>query len=153
MAPITPLLRELLGDALRRERHAQGRTLADVAARSGVSPQHLSDVERGHKDPSSEALAALAGALGLTVLDLVGRVRAAGARDPYTATDPAVASVAPAGTDGAADTTHDADRTGASGTGDGLAPVIDLTSWSERRLALGRGPSTGGPVLSASVSA
>jgi transcriptional regulator with XRE-family HTH domain len=137
MAPITPLLRELLGDALRRERHAQGRTLADVAARSGVSPQHLSDVERGHKDPSSEVLAALAGALGLTVLELVGRVRAAGARDPYTATDP----------------THDADRTGASGTGDGLAPVIDLTSWSERRLALGRGPSTGGPVLSASVSA
>lgn len=69
-----PLLRELLGQSLRRERHRQARTLAQVAERSGVSMQHLSDVERGIKDPSSEVVAAIAGALGLTVLDLAARV-------------------------------------------------------------------------------
>ncbi|EWS81590.1 XRE family transcriptional regulator [Brachybacterium phenoliresistens] len=69
-APLAPLLRELIGQALREERHAQGRTLADVAARSGVSMQHLSEVERGLKDPSSEVLAAVLGALGLSAWDL-----------------------------------------------------------------------------------
>lgn len=68
-----PLLREVVGHLLRCERHRQGRTLAQLAADSGVSMQHLSDVERGTKDPSSEILAAIAGALGLTVLDLVQR--------------------------------------------------------------------------------
>lgn len=70
MDRLEPLLRELIGHALRTERHAQKRTLADVAARGGVSMQHLSDVERGSKDASSEVLAAVLGALGLHVTDL-----------------------------------------------------------------------------------
>lgn len=74
-----PLLRELIGGVLRAERHRQGRTLAQVAAASGVSMQHLSDVERGRKDPSSELLAAIAGALGLGVLDLTRRITEASA--------------------------------------------------------------------------
>ena len=41
-----------------------------MAARAGVSPQYLSELERGRKDPSSEMLAAVAGALGCRVLDL-----------------------------------------------------------------------------------
>jgi transcriptional regulator with XRE-family HTH domain len=41
-----------------------------TAARAGISPQYLSEIERGLKDPSSEILAAIAGALELTVLDL-----------------------------------------------------------------------------------
>ncbi|MDN6303132.1 MAG: helix-turn-helix transcriptional regulator, partial [Brachybacterium sp.] len=53
MTPLEPLLRELLGQTLRRRRRALGRTLADVAAQAGVSMQHLSDVERGRKDASS----------------------------------------------------------------------------------------------------
>jgi transcriptional regulator with XRE-family HTH domain len=44
-----------------------------VAGRAGVSPQYLSELERGLKDPSSEVLSAVAGALGLTVLDLTRR--------------------------------------------------------------------------------
>jgi transcriptional regulator with XRE-family HTH domain len=41
-----------------------------VAARAGISVQYLSELERGRKEPSSEVLAAAAGALDLTLLDL-----------------------------------------------------------------------------------
>lgn len=71
---LEPLLRELIGDALRTERRRQSRTLAQVAAAAGISMQHLSDVERGRKDPSSEILAAIAGALALSVPQLLLRV-------------------------------------------------------------------------------
>jgi DNA-binding XRE family transcriptional regulator len=49
-------------------------TLADVAEQAGVSTQYLSEVERGRKEPSSEVLGAVAGALGLRLLDLTTRV-------------------------------------------------------------------------------
>ena len=62
-----PLWRELVGDELRRERQARGERLKDVAERAGVSTQYLSEVERGLKDPSSEMLQAIAGALDLSV--------------------------------------------------------------------------------------
>jgi transcriptional regulator with XRE-family HTH domain len=65
-----PLWRELLGDQLRHTRQDRGERLVDVAERAGVSPQYLSEVERGLKDPSSEMLAAVAGALDLTVREL-----------------------------------------------------------------------------------
>jgi transcriptional regulator with XRE-family HTH domain len=65
-----PLWRELVGEELRQERQHRGERLVDVAQRAGVSPQYLSEVERGLKDASSEMLAALAGALGLTVREL-----------------------------------------------------------------------------------
>lgn len=68
---IEPLWRELVGEALRRRRMEDGQRLVDVARRAGVSPQYLSEIERGRKDASSEVLAAVAGALDLTVLDLV----------------------------------------------------------------------------------
>ena len=48
--------------------------MVDVAERAGVSPQYLSEVERGLKDPSSELLAAITVALGLTLGDLSSRV-------------------------------------------------------------------------------
>jgi transcriptional regulator with XRE-family HTH domain len=69
-----PLWREALGERLRQLRLERGERLVDTAARAGVSPQYLSEVERGHKDASSEMIAAIAGALGLTVLDLVSDV-------------------------------------------------------------------------------
>jgi transcriptional regulator with XRE-family HTH domain len=69
-----PLWRELVGAELRRERQAREERLADVAERAGVSTQYLSEVERGLKDPSSEMLQAIAGALDLTVRQLVTRV-------------------------------------------------------------------------------
>ena len=71
-----PLWREALGRQLRMERTARGERIADVALRAGVSPQYLSEVERGRKDPSSEILAALAGAVDLTVREVTRRAGA-----------------------------------------------------------------------------
>jgi transcriptional regulator with XRE-family HTH domain len=53
---------------LRREREEK---LTETAGRAGISPQYLSEVERGRKEPSSEMIAALAGAFGLTLIDLI----------------------------------------------------------------------------------
>jgi len=66
-----PLLRYLLGAALREVRTEQARTLREVAERARVSMPYLSEVERGRKEPSSEVLAALAGALDLRLADLL----------------------------------------------------------------------------------
>ena len=69
-----PLWREAVGRQLREVRHEQDRTLADVAEEAGVSTQYLSEIERGRKEPSSEILGAVAGALGLRLLDLTTRL-------------------------------------------------------------------------------
>lgn len=66
-----PLLRIMLGGVLRRTRLAQRRTLADVAGAARVSVPYLSELERGRKEPSSEVLAALCGALDLGLADLL----------------------------------------------------------------------------------
>jgi transcriptional regulator with XRE-family HTH domain len=57
------LLRQLLGDVLRRLRIRQGRTLREVSASARVSLGYLSEVERGRKEASSELLAAICSAL------------------------------------------------------------------------------------------
>ena len=62
-----PLWREVLGDQLRELRRRHQESLAETAARAGISPQYLSEVERGLKEPSSEMIAAVAGALGTTL--------------------------------------------------------------------------------------
>ncbi|HWJ80890.1 MAG TPA: helix-turn-helix transcriptional regulator [Nocardioides sp.] len=72
--PRAPLWREAVGRELREERQRQQRILSDVAGEAGVSTQYLSEVERGRKEPSSEVLEAVGGALGLGLLDLTGRV-------------------------------------------------------------------------------
>lgn len=69
-----PLWRELLGGQLRTLRREHGETLAETAERAGISPQYLSEVERGRKEPSSEMIAALAGALGTSLGELAGQV-------------------------------------------------------------------------------
>ncbi len=69
-----PLWREAVGNELREERRTAGRTLADVAKDAGVSTQYLSEIERGLKEPSSEVLGAVFGALGLRLVDLTTRV-------------------------------------------------------------------------------
>lgn len=69
-APTEPLLRELTGEVLRDCRHERGEKLSETAGRAGISTQYLSEIERGRKDPSSELLSAVTGALGLTLLDL-----------------------------------------------------------------------------------
>jgi transcriptional regulator with XRE-family HTH domain len=65
-----PLWRTVAGEQLREVRRRRGETLAAVAARAGVSVQYLSEIERGRKEPSSEVLAAVVGALQLTLVDL-----------------------------------------------------------------------------------
>jgi len=69
-----PLWREVLGRRLRVLRQEQQETLSETAARAGISPQYLSEIERGRKEPSSEMIAALAGALGTTLIGLTEQV-------------------------------------------------------------------------------
>ncbi|MBO0856771.1 MAG: helix-turn-helix transcriptional regulator [Nocardia sp.] len=69
--PVTePLWREVLGRRLRELRRDLDQTLAETAARAGISPQYLSEIERGRKEPSSEMIAALTGALGTSLAEL-----------------------------------------------------------------------------------
>lgn len=68
------LLRHLLGDALRRLRLRQGRTLREVSAAARVSLGYLSEVERGQKEASSELLASICGALGTPLSQLLREV-------------------------------------------------------------------------------
>jgi transcriptional regulator with XRE-family HTH domain len=60
----------VLGRRLRALRADRDETLARTAERAGISPQYLSEIERGRKEPSSEMIAALAGALDTTLADL-----------------------------------------------------------------------------------
>lgn len=57
------LLREVIGDVLRRARTSQGRTLREVSDTARVSLGYLSEVERGRKEASSELLSAICDAL------------------------------------------------------------------------------------------
>ncbi len=60
---MTALLREVIGDVLRRARTEQGRTLREVSDSARVSLGYLSEVERGRKEASSELLSAICTAL------------------------------------------------------------------------------------------
>ncbi|MCU1410689.1 MAG: family transcriptional regulator [Rhodoglobus sp.] len=84
-----PLWRDVLGEKLRAARTGRGETLTDTAARAGISPQYLSEIERGRKEPSSEMIAAVAGALGTSLVDLTSEVaeHLRGARDQTGAKD------------------------------------------------------------------
>jgi DNA-binding XRE family transcriptional regulator len=74
LPPQEPLWREVLGQRLRALRLGQLETLAETAGRAGISPQYLSEIERGRKEPSSEMIAALAGALGISLVGLTEQV-------------------------------------------------------------------------------
>ncbi|WP_100445959.1 helix-turn-helix domain-containing protein [Glycomyces xiaoerkulensis] len=68
------LMRELLGETLRRRRRAQRRTLRDVSKQANVSLGYLSEIERGHKEPSSELLASVCGALQVRLSEVLAEV-------------------------------------------------------------------------------
>lgn len=57
------LVRQVLGDQLRRRRLAQQRTLREVSRDARVSLGYLSEVERGRKEASSELLGSICDAL------------------------------------------------------------------------------------------
>ena len=64
----------MLGQRLRALRLDQQETISETAGQAGISPQYLSEIERGRKEPSSEMIAALAGALGTTLTGLTEQV-------------------------------------------------------------------------------
>jgi transcriptional regulator with XRE-family HTH domain len=70
------LLRKVIGDALRAKRLAQHRTLREVSTGANVSLGYLSEIERGHKEASSELLASICDALGAPLSEVLGEVSA-----------------------------------------------------------------------------
>lgn len=81
-----------LAARLRAEREARGWTLADLAARSGVSRAMASKVERNEASPTAALLGRLSAAFGLTLSQLFARVEGGGqvlrAQDQPTWRDP-----------------------------------------------------------------
>lgn len=69
-----PVLRQVVGETLRGVRMRQRRTLREVSATARVSLGYLSEVERGQKEPSSELLAAICGALDVELSELFAEV-------------------------------------------------------------------------------
>lgn len=69
-----PLWREALGRRLHQLRRDRDERLVDTASRAGIWVQYLSQIECGVEGPSSEMVAAIAGALDITVVDLVSGV-------------------------------------------------------------------------------
>ena len=70
------LLRRVIGDALRARRQGQHRTLREVSTAANVSLGYLSEIERGHKEASSELLASICDALGARLSEMLGDVSA-----------------------------------------------------------------------------
>ena len=66
-----PLLRDLLGGALKHQRLIKDRTLRGVSFRAKMSLGYLSEIERGMKEPSSEVLRRVCLALNLPLADLL----------------------------------------------------------------------------------
>jgi transcriptional regulator with XRE-family HTH domain len=139
------LLRHLLGDALRRLRQRQGRTLREVSADARVSLGYLSEVERGQKEASSELLAAICSALGaplsqvfrevsdnFALAELQSEPVLAGAREPVLEA-PATVGHSAAGAGAAPETPRD--------YGDAGRPGVALAS--ARELGAGAGPVIG----------
>jgi transcriptional regulator with XRE-family HTH domain len=68
------VLRQVVGETLRGVRLRQRRTLREVSSAARVSLGYLSEVERGQKEPSSELLAAICGALDVELSELFREV-------------------------------------------------------------------------------
>ena len=68
------LLRQVIGEELRRRRNEQSRTLRDVSRDAQVSLGYLSELERGQKEASSELLAAVCAALDTPLSALLAGV-------------------------------------------------------------------------------
>ena len=65
------LMREMVGETLRELRVASGQTLREVSALARVSLGYLSEVERGHKEASSELLNSICGALDVQLSEVL----------------------------------------------------------------------------------
>ncbi len=63
-----------LGRAIRELRRERDVSIEALALEADIHPTYLSSIERGRRNPSWRVLAALAGALGISVPDLARRV-------------------------------------------------------------------------------
>ena len=64
-------MRTLVGRNFARLRQEKGLTQEEVEARSGISQQYISSLERGKRNPTVITLYLLAQALGVSHVDLV----------------------------------------------------------------------------------
>lgn len=64
-------MRRLVGDNCARIRKGRGWTQEELAERSGLSQQYISDLERGKRNPTIVTIYELAQALGVSHLDMV----------------------------------------------------------------------------------
>jgi transcriptional regulator with XRE-family HTH domain len=69
-----PNLEAILARNLREERETRGWTLAELAARSGVSRAMISKIEHGDASPTAALLGRLTAAFGLTLSQLFARI-------------------------------------------------------------------------------
>ena len=81
-------VRRTLGSVLRTRREAARRTLSEIAAEAGLSPAHLSEVERGRKEISTERLVAVAHALGIRPAEIYADMARTLGSDPEQRTWP-----------------------------------------------------------------
>jgi transcriptional regulator with XRE-family HTH domain len=125
-------LREAVGEALRRRRLAQGRTLREVAEAAGVSLTYLSEVERGRKEPSSEVLEAICAALHLVLAELLFEVA-----ETLAAAEPALDGLAPSprAAIGFLPRPAPAAQPVPAPAPAPMAPVLDLRAYAGRRSA------------------
>jgi len=63
-----------VGDTIRTLRQEKNMTLRHLASKSHIALGYLSEVERGHKDASSQILESIANGLDLTTVELVGEI-------------------------------------------------------------------------------
>ncbi len=63
--------RQALGEVIREQRLAKEMTLRDVSRNGYVSLGHLSDVERGAKEASSDLIGSIANGLGVETYELI----------------------------------------------------------------------------------
>ena len=70
---MTDELTTAIATTLQTARHARGLSGGALADRSGVSRAMISKIERGETQPTAALLARLAGALGMTLSELVAR--------------------------------------------------------------------------------
>ncbi|MGW2934822.1 helix-turn-helix domain-containing protein [Streptomyces sp. NPDC001156] len=73
--------------ALRRRRIERGLNQVELAAKVGITPSHMSVVERGRRGASPRVLNRLAEALGCEITDLLAVTAEAGAENGEAGTE------------------------------------------------------------------
>ena len=68
--PDKPQIQRLLGRAVKEVRASRAITQEELAARSGLHPTYISDIERGARNPSFVVLVRLTDGLGATLAEI-----------------------------------------------------------------------------------